>query len=85
MDCVLRIAFSSTKAIVTASQSSPSLTRRLITVLFIGQGLALIALFTTAAIGSISGVRLAGTERVAGWPSTAQCWAAPSPRTSRGA
>ncbi|NTU63745.1 MAG: MFS transporter, partial [Chloroflexi bacterium] len=51
---------------------SPSLTRRLITVLFIGQGLALIALFTTAAIGSITGVQLAGTERVAGWPSTAQ-------------
>ncbi len=50
--------------------SSPA--RRLITVLFIGQGLALIALFTTAAIGSISGVQLAGTERVAGWPSTAQ-------------
>jgi MFS family permease len=47
-------------------------TRRLITVLFIGQGLALVALFTTAAIGSISGVQLAGTERVAGWPSTAQ-------------
>jgi MFS family permease len=41
-------------------------------VLFIGQGLALVALFTTAAIGSISGVQLAGTERVAGWPSTAQ-------------
>ena len=40
--------------------------------LFIGQGLALIALFTTAAIGSITGVQLAGTERVAGWPSTAQ-------------
>ncbi len=51
---------------------APSLTRRLITVLFVGQGLALIALFTTAAIGSISGVQLAGTERVAGWPSTAQ-------------
>ena len=51
---------------------SSSLTRRLITVLFIGQGLALIALFTTAAIGSISGVQLAGTERIAGWPSTAQ-------------
>jgi MFS family permease len=47
-------------------------TRRLITILFIGQGLALVALFTTAAIGSISGVQLAGTERVAGWPSTAQ-------------
>jgi MFS family permease len=44
----------------------------LITVLFIGQGLALVALFTTAAIGSITGVQLAGTERVAGWPSTAQ-------------
>jgi MFS family permease len=44
----------------------------LLTVLFIGQGLALIALFTTAAIGSISGVQLAGTERAAGWPSTAQ-------------
>jgi len=41
-------------------------------VLFIGQGLALIALFTSAAIGSITGVQLAGTERVAGWPSTAQ-------------
>ena len=40
--------------------------------LFIGQGLALIALFTSAAIGSITGVQLAGTERVAGWPSTAQ-------------
>lgn len=51
---------------------SPSLSRRLITVLFIGQGLALIALFTTAAIGSITGVQLAGIERVAGWPSTAQ-------------
>jgi MFS family permease len=51
---------------------APSVTRRLITVLFIGQGLALIALFTTAAIGSISGVQLAGTERVAGWPVTAQ-------------
>jgi MFS family permease len=49
-----------------------SLTRRLLTVLFIGQGLALIALFTTAAIGSITGVQLAGTERAAGWPSTAQ-------------
>jgi MFS family permease len=51
---------------------SASLTRRLIIVLFIGQGLALIALFTTAAIGSITGVQLAGSERVAGWPSTAQ-------------
>lgn len=40
--------------------------------LFIGQGLALIALFTTAAIGSITGVQLAGTERMAGWPATAQ-------------
>ena len=45
--------------------------RRLITILFIGQGLALIALFTTAAISSIAGVQLAGTERAAGWPSTA--------------
>ena len=55
------------------SKDQPSsLARRLITVLFIGQGLALIALFTTAAIGSISGVKLAGTERAAGWPSTAQ-------------
>src|SRR5512144_439328 len=57
---------------MVSSTSSPALTRRLLTVLFIGQGLALIALFTTAAIGSISGVQLAGTERVAGWPSTAQ-------------
>src|SRR5512139_337373 len=55
-----------------ARDYSSSITRRLITVLFIGQGLALIALFTTAAIGSISGVQLAGTERVAGWPLTAQ-------------
>jgi MFS family permease len=58
--------------ILNSPAPSPSLTRRLITVLFIGQGLALIALFTTAAIGSITGVELAGTERVAGWPSTAQ-------------
>lgn len=55
-----------------AREYSSSITRRLITVLFIGQGLALIALFTTAAIGSISGVQLAGTERAAGWPSTVQ-------------
>ncbi len=40
--------------------------------LFIGQGLALIALFASTAIASITGVQLAGTERVAGWPSTAQ-------------
>lgn len=53
-------------------RTSQATTRRLITVLFIGQGLALIALFTTAAIGSLTGVQLAGTERVAGWPSTAQ-------------
>ncbi|CAG0935211.1 Riboflavin transporter RfnT [Thermoflexales bacterium] len=57
---------------MTLSTPSSSLVRRLITVLFIGQGLALIALFTTAAIGSISGVQLAGTERAAGWPATAQ-------------
>lgn len=47
-------------------------TRRLITILFIGQGLALVSLFTSAAVSSITGVQLAGTERVAGWPSTAQ-------------
>lgn len=45
--------------------------RRLIVTLFIGQGLALVALFTTVAISSIAGVQLAGVERVAGWPSTA--------------
>jgi MFS family permease len=45
--------------------------RRLTTTLFVGQGLALVALFTTASITSIAGVQLAGTERVAGWPSTA--------------
>ena len=39
--------------------------------LFAGQGLALVALFTTVSISSIAGVQLAGTERVAGWPSTA--------------
>jgi MFS family permease len=50
----------------------PSISRRLITVLFIGQGLALVALFTSTTISSITGVQLAGTERVAGWPSTAQ-------------
>jgi MFS family permease len=55
-----------------ARDYAPSITRRLITVLFVGQGLARIALFTTTAIGSISGVQLAGTERVAGWPSTVQ-------------
>ncbi len=46
--------------------------RRLTIVLFIGQGLARIALFASTAIASITGVQLAGTERVAGWPSTAQ-------------
>ena len=55
-----------------SSTSLPALTRRLMIVLFIGQGLALIALFTLAAITSITGVKLAGTERAAGWPSTAQ-------------
>jgi MFS family permease len=55
-----------------SSIPSPSLTRRLITVLFIGQGLALVALFTSTTISSITGVQIAGTERVAGWPSTAQ-------------
>lgn len=45
--------------------------RRLIITLFIGQGLALVALFTTAAISTIAGVQLASTERVAGWPFTA--------------
>ncbi len=45
--------------------------RRLIVTLFIGQGLALVALFTTVAISSIAGVQLAGSERAAGWPSTA--------------
>jgi MFS family permease len=45
--------------------------RRLTITLFIGQGLALAALFTTVSISSIAGVQLAGTERVAGWPSTA--------------
>ena len=56
---------------ISATHSS-SLTRRLITILFIGQGLALVALFASTSIGSITGVQLAGTERVAGWPSTAQ-------------
>jgi MFS family permease len=46
-------------------------TRRLTITLFIGQGLALAALFTTVSISSIAGVQLAGTERAAGWPSTA--------------
>ena len=45
--------------------------RRLTITLFIGQGLALVALFTTVAISSLAGVQLASTERVAGWPSTA--------------
>ena len=34
--------------------------------------MALVALFTSTTIASITGVQLAGTERVAGWPSTAQ-------------
>ncbi len=45
--------------------------RRLTITLFIGQGFALVALFTTVAISSLAGVQLADTERVAGWPSTA--------------
>lgn len=48
-----------------------STTRRLTTVLFIGQGLALLAIFTTSAISSITGTMLGGTARVAGWPSAA--------------
>ncbi|HET7376924.1 MAG TPA: hypothetical protein VFK30_09465 [Anaerolineae bacterium] len=43
-------------------------TRRLTTVLFIGQGLALLAVFTTSAISSITGTTLGGLARVAGWP-----------------
>ena len=54
---------------------SPSVSRRLITVLFVGQGLALVALFTSTTISSITGVQLAGIERVAGWPLTAHCLA----------
>jgi MFS family permease len=57
---------------LTTLHSASSLSRRLITVLFVGQGLALVALFTSTTIYSITGVQLAGTERVAGWPSTAQ-------------
>jgi MFS family permease len=57
---------------LTSRLHFPSISRRLITVLFIGQGLALVALFTSTTISSITGVQLAGTERVAGWPSTAQ-------------
>src|SRR5512139_3344570 len=52
--------------------SFSSVSRRLITVLFIGQGLTLVALFTSTTISSITGVQIVGTERVAGWPSTAQ-------------
>jgi MFS family permease len=44
---------------------------RLLKVLFVGQGLALLVIFTTTAISSITGTHLAGTARVAGWPSTA--------------
>ena len=54
------------------SDYAPSIPRRLISVLFIGQGLALVAMFASVSIGSITGVQLAGTERAAGWPSTAQ-------------
>ena len=43
-----------------------SLTRRLITVLFIGQGLALIVAFTAAAIDSISGAQLAAQKERGG-------------------
>ena len=57
---------------MTSRLHFPSISRRLITVLFIGQGMALVALFTSTTISSITGVQLAGTERVAGWPSTAQ-------------
>lgn len=57
---------------MTSRLHFPSISRRLITVLFIGQGLALVALFTSTTISSITGVQIAGTERVAGWPSTAQ-------------
>ncbi|HZY41614.1 MAG TPA: MFS transporter, partial [Anaerolineae bacterium] len=56
---------------MTIDRALQATTRRLTTTLFIGQGLALAALFTTVSISSIAGVQLAGTERVAGWPSTA--------------
>ncbi len=49
-----------------------STVRRLTVTLFIGQGLALVALFASTTISSITGVQLAGTERAAGWPLTAQ-------------
>lgn len=56
---------------MSLAQTLPATSRRLTIILFIGQGLALVALFTTVAISSLAGVQLAGTERVAGWPSTA--------------
>jgi MFS family permease len=57
---------------MTAHSSLSPVVRRLTAVLFVGQGLALVALFASTTISSIAGVQLAGTERVAGWPSTAQ-------------
>ncbi|MBI5564770.1 MAG: MFS transporter [Chloroflexi bacterium] len=56
---------------MTIDRALQATSRRLTITLFIGQGLALAALFTTISISSIAGVQLAGTERVAGWPSTA--------------
>ncbi|MBP7687677.1 MAG: MFS transporter [Thermoflexales bacterium] len=52
-------------------QTLHATSRRLTLTLFVGQGFALVALFTTVAISSLAGVQLAGSERVAGWPSTA--------------
>lgn len=56
---------------MSIAQPLQATSRRLTIILFIGQGFALVALFTTVAISSLAGVQLAGTERVAGWPSTA--------------
>jgi MFS family permease len=56
---------------MTTDHALQATSRRLTIILFIGQGFALVALFTTVAISSLAGVQLAGSERVAGWPSTA--------------
>ncbi len=57
---------------MSADTTLQPVVRRLTTTLFIGQGLALVALLASTSISSITGVQLAGNERVAGWPSTAQ-------------
>src|SRR6185436_14545099 len=44
--------------------------RRTLIVLFLGHGLAMAGVFTSSAISSITAVQLAGSDRVAGWPST---------------